>query len=161
MTDSSDTGRTDDAVARFVERFGLLLADAGMARMPSRVFARLLATDSGRLTATELAESLQVSPAAISGAVRYLDHVRLVGKGREPGERRDHYAVTDGLWFEVYANRDEMFAAWGVALGEGIDAVGLDSPAGRRLDQTRRFFEFLQKEMGLVMEKWREQEAAR
>ena len=40
--------------------------------MPARVFSALLATDSGRLTAAELAERLQISPAAVSGAVRYL-----------------------------------------------------------------------------------------
>ena len=40
-----------DAVARFVERFAGGLADAGMPRMPARVFVALLATDSGRLTA--------------------------------------------------------------------------------------------------------------
>ncbi|MQA27430.1 MAG: MarR family transcriptional regulator, partial [Micromonosporaceae bacterium] len=39
-----------------------VLADAGMARMPARVFVALLAADTGRLTASELAERLQVSP---------------------------------------------------------------------------------------------------
>jgi hypothetical protein len=37
-----------------------------------RRYARLLATDSGRLGAGELAESLRISPAAVSGPVRYL-----------------------------------------------------------------------------------------
>ncbi len=151
----------DDAVARFVERFALLLSDAGMARMPARVFTRLLATDSGRLTATELADALQVSPAAISGAVRYLDQIGLVVKGREPGERRDHYAVTDQTWYEVFTNRDKLLRTWSTAMAEGIDALGLDSAAGRRIDQTRRFFDFLQDELSSLMDRWREQEAAR
>ena len=57
--------------------------------MPARVFAALLATDSGRLTAAELAELLQISPAAVSGAVRYLTQVGMVHREREPGSRRD------------------------------------------------------------------------
>jgi ABC-2 type transport system ATP-binding protein len=70
--------RDEAAVRRFIEGFAAALADGGVPRMPARVFAALLATDSGRLTAAELGERLQVSPAAISGAVRYLTQVALV-----------------------------------------------------------------------------------
>jgi hypothetical protein len=56
----------NDAVARFVERFASVLEESGMPRMPSRVFAALLATDSGRATAAELADGLRVSAAAVS-----------------------------------------------------------------------------------------------
>ncbi|SDC73176.1 GbsR/MarR family transcriptional regulator [Actinokineospora iranica] len=151
----------EEAVARFVERFALLMAEAGMARMPARVFTRLLATDSGRLTATELADALQVSPAAISGAVRYLDQVGLVVKGREPGQRRDHYAVSNDTWIEAITNRDKLLESWSTAMAEGVAVLGADTPAGQRMDETRRFFDFLKKEMALLMDKWRAQEAAR
>ena len=50
--------------------FAFLLTESGVPRMPARVFASVLAEDAGALTAAELAERLQVSPAAISGAVR-------------------------------------------------------------------------------------------
>lgn len=148
------------AVARFIERFALQLTEAGMPRMPSRVFTCLLATDSGRLTATELAERLQVSAGAISGAVRYLDQLGMVHKSREPGDRRDHYQVTDDLWYEAYANRDQMFELWIAVMEEGVVAVGPESPAGKRLDATRRFFEFLRKELPALVERWRALEAS-
>jgi DNA-binding transcriptional regulator GbsR (MarR family) len=150
----------EDAVARFVERFALLLADAGMTRMPARVFTRLLVTDSGRLTASELADALTASPAAISGAVRYLDQLGLVTKGREPGERRDHYAVSHDLWFEAYANRDKQFETWASVLGEGIQALAADTRARARLAESRRFFLFLRDELPRLMERWRQHEAA-
>ena len=53
--------------------------------MPARVFAALLIAPDARLTAAELAERLQVSPAAISGAVRYLVQVRMVASGAGTG----------------------------------------------------------------------------
>lgn len=152
--------RDDRAVARFIERMALVLTDAGMARMPSRVFTYLLSTDGGKATAGQIAESLRVSPAAVSGAVKYLDQVGLVVRARDPGERRDHYEVADDLWYEVYGNRDKQFDAWANVLMDGIAAVGPDSPAGQRLDQTRRFIEFLREQMPLLMEKWRAQESA-
>ena len=60
--------RDERAVAAYVERFGDTLTDAGMPRLASRVFACLLADDDGRMTAVELTEALDVSPAAISGS---------------------------------------------------------------------------------------------
>ena len=93
-----DTIATTQAVSRFVERFAMTLEESGVPRMPARVFVTLLATDSGALTAAELAERLQVSPAAILGAVRYLIQVDLITRERDPGSRRDRYQVFDDAW---------------------------------------------------------------
>ena len=149
-------GRDEGATRRFIERFALDLTDSGMARMPARVFAALLVDDDGRLTAAELAELLGVSPAAISGAVRYLSQIGMVSRGREPGERRDHYQVSADTWYEVVGRRDQLLARWEQDLDEGIKAVGPDTPAGDRLEETRRFFEFLRHEGPRVMARWRE-----
>lgn len=152
---STPEGQPND-VEKFVERFALLLAEAGLGRMPSRVFGALLVSEDGKLTAGELAERLKVSPAAISGAVRYLVQVGLAVRRRDPGERRDHYEVTDDLWFEAYANRDKQFKAWAEVMSEGVAAVGPDTKAGWRLETSRRFFEFLRAEIPELMRKWRE-----
>src|SRR4051812_7859860 len=98
--------RDPGAVRRFVEQFASAMEASGLPRMPARVFAALLASDSGRMTAAELAETLQVSPAAISGAVRYMIPVNLVRREREPGSRRDIYVVDDDTWYEVILHRD-------------------------------------------------------
>ena len=137
-----------------MERFGVLLTEAGMARMPARVFACILAEDAGRLTAAELAERLEVSPAAISGAVRYLTQARMVVRGREPGERRDHYAVHEDVWTDMYVSRMALLATWERALDEGVQLLGLDRPAGRRLAETRAFFAFLQSEVPEIIRRW-------
>lgn len=155
MADSAKTG-TEGEVARFVERFALLLVDSGIPRMPARVFGSLLVAEEGKRTAGELAEQLAVSPAAISGAVRYLVQVGLVVRGRDPGERRDHYEVTDDLWYEAYANREKQLEQWAMLMGEGAKVVGPHSKAGGRLDQSRQFFEFLREELPAIMRRWRE-----
>ncbi|NEE30623.1 MarR family transcriptional regulator, partial [Streptomyces sp. SID7982] len=65
-----DGGDDDEAtVSRFVERFAAQLVQAGMTRMPARVFAALLSSERGALTSAELSEQLKISPAAVSGAV--------------------------------------------------------------------------------------------
>lgn len=147
------------AVRRFIERFASVLADAGMARMPARVFAALFATHSGRLTAAELAELLQVSPAAISGAVRYLIRLNLAAREREPGSRRDHYRILNDVWYEAALRRDEMITRWEGAAREGIDALGAQTPAGERLAEALAYFEFVQDEMPAILKRWREHKA--
>ena len=153
--------RDEQAVRQFVERFALALANGGMARMPARIFVRLLATDSGQLTAGEIAEQLEVSPAAVSGAVRYLIQVGLIVRDREPGTRRDHYRVTDDVWYEAYGHRDGLMAALVRDLSTGVDALGPDTPAGRRIAESVEFFEFIRRELPEMVERWRRHKAER
>jgi predicted transcriptional regulator len=152
--------RDQDAVARFVERFAGVLVEAGVPRMPARVFAALLSTDSGSLTAAELAEMLRVSPAAVSGAVRYLTQVDLVRRERLPGSRRDHYRLYDGVFVEMISRRDQLLARWETALREGVGAVGGDTPAGKRLAETVDYFSFVRRELPSVLKKWEEHKAS-
>jgi DNA-binding transcriptional regulator GbsR (MarR family) len=150
-----DERRDDEAVRRFIERFALTLAESGMARMPARVFAAILTADDGRCTAAELAGLLGVSPAAISGAVRYLTQLRLVRREREPGERRDHYRISTDTWYEAITRREEMVARWEQDLADGVKAVGPGSPAGDRLEETRQFFEHVRQALDQAVLDWR------
>ena len=153
------TERDDEAVSKFVERFALVLADSGVPRMPARVFVALLASEEGQLTAGELAETLSVSPAAVSGAVRYLTQVHLVVREREPGSKRDHYRVRNNSWYESAMNRERLLILWSEALLEGVAAVGAGSDAGARLRESVEFFEFLRVEIPLVLDRWRSRNA--
>jgi DNA-binding transcriptional regulator GbsR (MarR family) len=153
-TSKYDTTRDPAAVSRFVERFAQVMVEAGMPRIASRIFVALVATDSGRLTAGELAEQLHASPAAISGGVRYLTQVNLVSRGREPGSRRDHYRVDNDVWYQTITQRDQLLGRWTTSLREGADVLGDHTPAGARFAESVEFFEFLQKELQLISERW-------
>ncbi len=153
--------RDREAVLRFIERFTSALMDAGMPRMPARVFVALLATDSGRLTASELADLLHVSPAAISGALRYLTQVNVLTRERQRGSRRDHYRLLDDRWYEMTLRREQVMTRWIAAGNEGVDVLGADTPAGRRMAESVEFFEFVRRELPALLERWRaERESA-
>ncbi len=152
--------RDQAAVGRFVERFASVLVEAGIPRMPARVFAALLATDSGRLTAAELSGLLQASPAAVSGGVRYLIAVGMVTREGEPRSRRHHYRVPDHVWDEVVSGRDRLMARWTAVLRDGIDLVGRDTPAGARLVDSVQYFEFVIAELPRIQARWQEHKAA-
>ncbi|HET9650172.1 MAG TPA: MarR family transcriptional regulator [Microlunatus sp.] len=153
--DEADEASRRDAADGFVERFATAMVHSGMPRMPARVFAHLLSQDSGAATAAELTERLQASPAAISGAVRYLIQVRLVARSHRPGERRDVYQLFSDHWYEMLGNRDAELGEWSALGREGAATLGRDTPAGRRLDETAHFFDFLRTELADVLTRWR------
>ncbi|GAA5211822.1 GbsR/MarR family transcriptional regulator [Streptomyces thinghirensis] len=153
--ESTGRGRDPEAVSKFVEGFAAQLVEAGMQRMPARVFAALLASDPGSLTSAELGEQLQVSPAAVSGAVRYLSQQHMVSREREPGSRRERYRVHSDQWYEALTNRETILKRWESALSEGVASLGAETPAGRRMAETLAFFEFLDGELAAMMERWR------
>jgi DNA-binding transcriptional regulator GbsR (MarR family) len=153
--------RDPEAVRQFVERFASALVDAGFQRMPARVFAVLHGTDSGRLTAAEIAEQLQVSPAAVSGAVRFLIQFNMIRREREPGSRRDVFVVENDSWYEAIVNRDEILRRWSSSAREGIEVLGADTPAGRRMATSLAFFEFITEELEDLIDKWQKAKAER
>lgn len=153
-------GRDDRAVAAYVERFGNVLTEAGMPRLASRVFAQLLADEDGRMTAAELTEALEVSPAAVSGAVGYLTQTHLIGKERERGSRRDVYVVHLDAWHEAMLSRDRLLGQLEASVRAGVDAVGgTDNDAGRRLALSVAFLEHIATQMAGMHESWEARKA--
>ncbi|MFJ3898210.1 GbsR/MarR family transcriptional regulator [Streptomyces sp. NPDC090083] len=159
MTD--EAARDQEAVSKFVESFAAQLVEAGMQRMPARVFAALLSSDDGALTSADLGEQLRISPAAVSGAVRYLAQTHMVSREREPGSRRERYRVRGNQWYEALTNREAVLKRWEVALREGVVSLGAETPAGLRLAETLAFFEFVDGEIAAMMERWRTYREAR
>ena len=140
----------------FTERMGAIMFESGLARMPARVFAALLASDSGQMTAAELAEQLKASPAAISGAVRYLTQIGLVSRERESGSRRDHFVLGQDVFLELMTQEIRSLTRWEQGLAQGITDLGAETPAGRRLADTVEYFQFMRGELTGMIERWKE-----
>ena len=145
----------------FVERMGGALTAAGLARLPSRIFAALLADPDGRMTAAEIGADLQVSPASVSGAVRYLDGVGMIRREREPGSRRDVFVVEDDAWRETLLHAERVYAQMIAELDRALSELSEDDPARRRLAVSREFLGFVSEEMGAMSKRWQERLAER
>ena len=154
MASRASSTRDSDVVSQFVEKFASVLTESGFPRMPARLFAALLASDSGTMTAPELAGLLRISPAAISGAVRYLTQVNLVSREHAPGSRRERYRVHSDVWYEAMARRDRVLSRCEQSLRDGIELLGRDTGAGARMAETLAFFEFIQAELHSLLARW-------
>jgi len=157
---SHDDSRDPAAVRSFIEGFTSQLVQAGFPRTPARIFVTLLTSDSSSLTAAELASLLQTSPASVSGGVRYLVQVGLVLAEGEPGSRRQHYRMPANVWQHIVGMRDRLLAQWAADLRQGIAVLGADSPAGTKLAETARYFEFISGEMAGLVARWESASAA-
>lgn len=151
-----------EELLRFVERFAMVMAATGFPRMPARVFAYALAEDSDRYTARELAEGLRVSPAAISGAVKYLVQLNMLSRRREPGARSDHYVVNDSdIWSGVLTGELAALKSWEDLAAEGVVVLGTDRPGGQRMLEAQEFFAFLRTELAAMAGRWADVRAQR
>ncbi len=156
MAGEQDTLRDPVAVQRATERLVSVLADSGWPRMPASVFTALLSADGGCLTSAELTESLGVSPAAVSGAVRYLVDLGLVSRERQPGSRREIYRVRGDIWHDVIARGLRTMSRTEDALRESRDVLGRETPAGHRMGGMLAFFQFYREELSRLLDRWDE-----
>jgi DNA-binding transcriptional regulator GbsR (MarR family) len=143
-----------DARDRYVERMGAALSDAGLQRLPSRVFAALTSDDDGRMTSAELVDTLRVSPASVSGAVRYLAQIGFLHRERERGGRRDVYVVDDDAWLQAMLREDQVYAPMVAALDDALRDLPEGSPSRHRLLLMREFLVFVGGEMDGIAQRW-------
>ena len=150
---------TDDdaAAAEFVTTLGTHLAAQGFPRIPAFVIMALTVSDDGRLTAAELAEQLGVSPAAISGAVRYLTLLRFVQTTTVPGSRRHVYALSPTPWYAAALDNSDRYRQ--LTRITRAAAAGLDGrPRARaRIEELASFWEFLERRMPALLDEWNAQ----
>jgi DNA-binding transcriptional regulator GbsR (MarR family) len=136
------------------EELALVLSSHGLQRMTARVLSALLFTEQPTMTAGELAERLQASSGAISGAIKMLTSVGMVERVPAPASRRDHYRLRDNAWAVQYTNQNEVTAALMKAAEAGIAATDDGSLARQRLTQMRDFYAFLMSEIPALLDRW-------
>jgi len=154
-THSPPPQRDEAAMRQYVEHMARVLADWGLPRMASRVIWALMCSEERAMTAAELADRLAVSPAAISGAVRYAMQINIVAREPVPGSRRDRYRLVDDSWYEVTIEKMNLIKMLASSAEEGVVlAGGPDTVAGARLANMRDFYAFVQDSLPEMLERW-------
>lgn len=148
-------GRDAEAVREYEEVFTTVLMRAGTPKMMSRVLVCLSITDSGSLTAAELAQRLRVSPASISKAIAFLEEQGLVRRERDD-RRRERYVVDDDVWYESMMASARASAHLVRIARQGVGVLGSGTPAGVRLENIARFVDFVAESIVRAAEQARE-----
>ena len=148
-------GRDAEAVRDYEEMFTTIVMRAGLPKMMSRVLVCLYTTDSGSLTASELVERLQVSPASISKAITSLERLDLVRRERDE-RRRERYVVDDDVWYQSMIRSARDNAQLAEAARQGVGVLGPATPAAARLENIARFLDFVAESITRAAEQSRE-----
>ncbi|MFF2524782.1 GbsR/MarR family transcriptional regulator [Streptomyces liangshanensis] len=148
-------GRDDEAVRAYEEVFTTVLMASGAPRMMSRVLACLTLTDAGSLTASELVERLQVSPASVSKAVAFLEEQGLIRRERDE-RRRERYVVDDDVWYQSMMASARSTAQIVGTARDGVAVLGPGTGAGVRLENIARFLDFVGESITRAAEQARE-----
>jgi len=135
------------------EAAAAMIAAVGFPRMPGRVLMALIAAPADGYTAAELADRLGVSPAAVSGAVRYLQTIQVIRRVSRPDRRRDHYVIIPDTWYGLMTNNGPIYDR----LAAHIEAIGAehdDRAAQDRASEMAEFFRFMARRMPELVDEW-------
>src|SRR5690242_16894177 len=139
-------GRDAEAVRAYEETLTTVFIASGTPKMMARVMACLTLTDSGSLTAAELAQRLQVSPASVSKAIAFLESQDLVRRYREEG-RRERYGFDEDIWYQSMMASARSTAQVAETSRQGVAVMGPGTPAATRLENAARFLDFIAETM--------------
>jgi len=135
-------GRDAEAVREYEELLTTVFMQSGAPKMMSRVMACLCISDSGSLTAAELVQRLQVSPASVSKSVAFLESQGLIRRERDE-RRRERYVVDDDVWYQSMAASARSTAQIAETARQGVGILGPHTPAATRLENVARFLDFV------------------
>ncbi|MEU6369495.1 helix-turn-helix domain-containing protein [Streptomyces sp. NPDC046931] len=148
-------GRDAEAVREYEEMFSTLLVQQGLPKMMSRVLTCIYTTDAGSLTASELVQRLQVSPASISKAITFLESQGLIRRERDE-RRRERYVVDNDVWYQGMIASARSNAQLAETARQGVAILGPDTPAAARLENIARFVDFVGESIARAAEQARE-----
>ncbi|WP_203978282.1 GbsR/MarR family transcriptional regulator [Planotetraspora silvatica] len=148
-------GRDAEAVHEYEETLTTVFMTSGLPKMMARVLGCLYTTDTGSLTASELAQRLQVSPASVSKAITFLESLDLVRRKRDE-RRRERYVVDDDLWYQSMIRSARANDQVVEAARQGVAILGPGTPAATRLENVARFLDFVSESITRAAEQGRE-----
>jgi DNA-binding transcriptional regulator GbsR (MarR family) len=148
-------GRDDEAVREYEEAFTTLLMQQGLPKMMARVLTCLFIADAGSLTASELAQHLQVSPASVSKAMAFLDAQGLIRRARDE-RRRERYFVDEDVWYQSTIDSARGMAQVAETARQGVSVLRPGTPAATRLENVARFSDHISESILRAAEQGRE-----
>lgn len=149
-----------EATRLVVDRIAGRLADAGIGRMPARVYVAVLVAPDGALTAAELAEQLAISRGAVSKTAQTLTQMGLIHREYSPELKRDRFAVAGDPLTEAFKARLRWISSFTRLIDESLETVGgPTTPTGARLSAVRDMYVFAANEVDDLLERWQKRQS--
>ncbi|WP_416984934.1 helix-turn-helix domain-containing protein [Streptomyces sp. T028] len=148
-------GRDAEAVRAYEETLTTVFMQSGTPKMTARVLSAICISDAGSLSASELVQRLQVSPASVSKAITFLEEQDLVRRERDE-RRRERYVVDDDVFYQSMIASARGTAQVAETARQGVGVLGSGTPAAVRLENIARFLDFVSESITRAADQARE-----
>jgi DNA-binding MarR family transcriptional regulator len=142
------------AERQYAEEAAVVLEGMGLSRAYGKVLGWLLICDPPAQTGTEIAAGLELSKGSVSAGLRLLEGVRLVRRVAVPGRRGAFYEMNPEAFLNAAGS--EKLAVFRALMEDGLKVIGgEDAPGAERLRMTRDFYQFMEREIPLLVERFK------
>jgi len=150
--EGTDSAR--DKELGFCEEVGLAFEAFGMPRMSGRIWAMLMIAPEQNLSSGELARALGASSGSISSMTRLLTQVGYARRVRHPGDRSDYFEFSSGTSPQALQAWLSMLTSFTSLCDQGLELFGDRAEARARLEETRDFHAWFERESRAMFERW-------
>ena len=142
------------AERRYAEEAGVVLSGMGLPQAYGKLLGWLLICTPAAQSGAEMAAALGLSKGSVSAGLRTLEAGGLVRRVAMPGRRGTFFEMTpDAI---MRAAGSEKFTHFRQLMDRGLAVMGgEDAPGAERLRTTRDFYAFLEREVPLLIERFR------
>ncbi|MCH8557967.1 MAG: hypothetical protein LAT84_09100 [Balneolia bacterium] len=146
----------DNNKLNFIEESGLFFEKLGLTRMAGRAMGFLMICDRDAVSFDDIQQALGASKGSISGTMKMLLHSGLVDAVSLPGDRKTYYRISRKRVGEMLRSRMKLFEAFSELLLKGNSLKEKTDETTEWLDETARFYSWIQTEIGELIDKWEE-----
>ena len=145
----------------FVEEVGIVFEQTGLPRMAGRVFGWPLISEPAYQSPSELAEVLMASKGSISTTVRLLVQMGLIERHIIPGERHDHFQISENaLKRTVQYGLEEEIKLFRSLAQTGLELMKNEDSARKCwLEEMHSRYAYLEKYFPALMERYERKQA--
>lgn len=149
----------EEDLARYVEDVALYWEGHGVPRIAGRILGLLLICDPPYRSAKQLADELGASKASISTMTRLLLTAESIEAVALPGDRGTYFQLTPRGLERKLERRIASMVSFTDLANRGLEILGPDAPEERsaRLKTVASLYAFLDRELPLLLERWRKE----
>ena len=142
----------------FIQKMGIAFERNGAAPMLGRVWGALLVSESGEMTAEELAAELQASRGAMSHATRQLADMHYIEKFHKAGDRKDYFRIVSHGLVQASRQRVVELRQMQDLLREGVAALDENSTAPlHHIEEHIAFTHAMEAAVERFLDEWQQQ----
>jgi len=146
-----------ESIRTLAEQMGLFLEQVGWPRMSGRVLGWMLLADEQEVSLDELADSLGVSKASVSGATRLLEQLGAIERVPRCGTRKAYYRLADDVWGRLIAMEKRISDTFIGFADQARDRLERKPERDARLAEMKRAFDLYSEMLDQLVARWQEE----